>query len=138
MQVSEVVTVFDFMEASSPALSGEPVWGATVFRLAQTVPDGVIALIQGGSPFDCAGRRPTYRIRMACKRSAVRARLAPSHGISAVQSIAERGGWPRRVGRSARRTDGLPVPFLQVTGSPAAHLAPFMEGSQMRSPFQMT
>ena len=78
MQVSRAVTVFDFMEASSPALSGEPVWGATVFRLAQTVPDGVRALIQvGGSAFDYTGRRPTYRIRMACKRSAVRARLAP-------------------------------------------------------------
>ena len=49
-----------------------------MFRLARTVPDGIRALMQaGGSPFDCAGRRPTYRIRMACKRSAVRARLAP-------------------------------------------------------------
>ena len=40
-----------------------------MFRLAQTVPDGVRALMQaGGSPFDVAGRRPTYRIRMACKK----------------------------------------------------------------------
>jgi hypothetical protein len=49
-----------------------------VFRLAQTVPDGVRALMQaGGSPFDYAGRRPTHRIRMACKRSGVRIPIAP-------------------------------------------------------------
>src|ERR1039457_1924631 len=61
---------------SSAPLSREPVLGATVFRLAQTVPDGVRALVQaGGSPFDVAGRRPPCRIRLACKRSAVRARF---------------------------------------------------------------
>ena len=65
-------------EAPLPPWCREPVLGATVFRLAQTAPDGVRALVQaGGSPFDVAGRRPTGRIRMACKRSAVRARLAP-------------------------------------------------------------
>jgi hypothetical protein len=73
-----LVTVFDLMSSSSAALRREPVWGATVFRLAQTAADGARALVQvAGSPFDVAGRRPTYRIRMACKRSAVRARLAP-------------------------------------------------------------
>ena len=85
--------------------------------LAQTVPDGVRALVQvGGSPSDCAGRRPTYRIRMACKRSAVRARLAPLHGISAAQSLSElglaMGRWP---------TSAPPLTLarllLQVTGS---------------------
>ena len=49
-----------------------------MFRLAQTVSDRFRVLVQvGGAPLDVAGRRPTYRIRMACKRSAVRARLAP-------------------------------------------------------------
>jgi len=34
----------------------EPVWGATVFSLPQTMPDcpGVLTQV-GGSPFDCAG-----------------------------------------------------------------------------------
>ena len=55
--------------APLPPWCREPVWGANVFRLAQTVPDGVRAFVQvGGSPFDCAGRRPIVRIRMACKR----------------------------------------------------------------------
>ena len=49
-----------------------------MFSLRQTVPDHLRVLLQvGGSPFECAGRRPIVRIRMACKRSAVRARLAP-------------------------------------------------------------
>ena len=52
--------------------------GATVFSHRQTVPDHLRVLLQvGSSPFDCAGRRSMDQIRMACKRSAVRARLAP-------------------------------------------------------------
>jgi hypothetical protein len=64
---------------SSPALgAGEPVWGATVFRLCQTVPDGFRALLQvGGSPFDSAGLRSPDGFRMACKRSGVRIPIAP-------------------------------------------------------------
>jgi hypothetical protein len=49
-----------------------------VFRLAQTVPDYLGVLVQmGGSPFDCAGRGSTDRMRMACKRPGVRVPLAP-------------------------------------------------------------
>jgi hypothetical protein len=66
------------MEGSCAALSREPVSGATVFRLAPTVPDGSRPLMQvGGSPFDHARRRSTDQSRMACKRSGVRISLAP-------------------------------------------------------------
>lgn len=53
--------------------SREPVWGATVFRLPQTVPDrlGVLAQV-GGSPFDGAGLGSTDLMRMACKRPGLR------------------------------------------------------------------
>ena len=44
------------------------------------------------------GRGWTCCRQMACKRSAVRARLAPLHGISAAQSPTGLGGWPRRAG----------------------------------------
>jgi hypothetical protein len=45
-----------------------------VFRLAQTVPDYLGVLVQvAGSPFDCAGRGATDRMRMACKRLGVEA-----------------------------------------------------------------
>jgi transposase len=92
------------MGGSSAALSREPVLGATVFRLAQTVPDGVRALVQvGGSPFDCAGRRSTGQIRMACKRSAVRARLAPlvRSEIRTIRTVSTAGKYSNggRVGR---------------------------------------
>ena len=46
------------MGGCSAALSREPVLGATVFRLSQTVADRFRALMQAeGSPFDFAGRR---------------------------------------------------------------------------------
>ena len=58
--------------------SREPVLGATVFSLPQTVPDCPGALVQvGGSPFDCAGLGSTDWMRMACKRPGVRVPLAP-------------------------------------------------------------
>jgi hypothetical protein len=58
--------------------------------LTQTVPDRIGTLVQaGGSPFDCAGRRSTNRIRVACKRSAVRARLAPPNPVQTQNSNAE-------------------------------------------------
>jgi hypothetical protein len=53
---------------------------------------------------------------MACKRSAVRARLAPLHGISAAQSLAELRGFARRTGRPTRRPGRTPLLLLQVTG----------------------
>src|SRR5215469_16634417 len=56
---------------------GEPVLGANVFRLAQTVPDCLGVLVQvGGSPFDCAGLGSTDRMRMACKRPGVSSPLS--------------------------------------------------------------
>jgi len=52
--------------------------GANVFRLAQTAPDCLRALLQvRGSPFDCAGLGSTDRMHMACKRPGVRVPLAP-------------------------------------------------------------
>ena|SRR5437667_3234120 len=41
----------------------------------------------GGSPFDCAGRGSTDRMRMACKRPGVRVPLAPLPGVSPGQSL---------------------------------------------------
>jgi len=56
----------------------EPVLGANVFRLAQTAPDYLRALLQvRGSSFDCAGLGSTDWMRMACKRPGVRVPLAP-------------------------------------------------------------
>src|ERR1019366_1940149 len=89
------------MGGSAPALgAGEPVWGATVFRLCQTVPDGFRALLQvGGSPSDSIRPRPTYRIRMACKRSGVRIPVAPL-GIPGQSTSSGPSGWvPRSVDR---------------------------------------
>lgn len=63
--------------------SREPVWGATVFRLPQTMPDCLGALMQmGGSPFDYAGPGSTDRRRMACQRPGVRVPLAPPFFVS--------------------------------------------------------
>src|SRR5215472_10815746 len=57
-----------FTETPSRSGTREPVLGANVFRLAQTAPDYLRALLQvGGSPFDCAGLGSTDRMRMACK-----------------------------------------------------------------------
>ena len=51
-----------------------------MFRLAQTAPDCLRALVQvRGSPFDCAGLGSTDWMRMACKRPGVRVPLAPLH-----------------------------------------------------------
>ena len=57
---------------------GEPEKGANVFGLPPTLRDvpGLFAQA-GGSPSDSIRPRPTYRMRMACKRSGVRIPIAP-------------------------------------------------------------
>jgi hypothetical protein len=68
------------------------------------VPDGARALMQvTGSPFDVAGRRPTHRIRMACKRSGVRIPIAPLSQVFPGQSIAD--GDSRICGQDSRELD---------------------------------
>jgi hypothetical protein len=57
---------------------GEPETGANVFRLPPTLRDVPGLFAQAGdSPSDSIRPRPTYRIRMACKRSGVRIPVAP-------------------------------------------------------------
>ena len=73
--------------------SREPALGANVFRLDQTAPDCLRVLLQvGGSPFDCAGRGSTDRMRMACKRPGVRVPLAPLSDVSAGQRPVRHAG----------------------------------------------
>lgn len=80
-----------------------------MFRLAQTVPDGVRALVQaGGFPFDCAGRRPIYRIRMACKRSGVQISLAPPRSETKFERF------ERRVQQESSRGDRQLVHFADA------------------------
>src|ERR1022692_4967766 len=61
---------------------GEPVVGANVVRLLQTVPGSRRPFLQvGGSPSDSARLRQTDWLRMACKRSGVRIPIASPRGL---------------------------------------------------------
>jgi hypothetical protein len=118
-------------EAVQAAPGGrEPVLGATVFRLAQTVPDGTRALVQaGGSPFDVARRRPTYRIRMACKRSGVRIPIAPPRSEFIIRNPEPRlrrlAGQPSAARQTGRTS-------IQVQSAHRSGRAP-SDGSRLRN-----
>jgi hypothetical protein len=71
---------------------GEPVVGANVVRLLQTVPDSRRPFLQvGGSPSDSARLRQTDWLRMACKRSGVRTPIASPQFRGFFRTISVRG-----------------------------------------------
>src|ERR1035441_2309068 len=68
---------------------GEPVVGANVVRLLQTVPDSRRPFLQvGGSPSDSARLRQTDWLRMACKRSWVRIPIAQTSSDEFFEQLA--------------------------------------------------
>ena len=76
-------------------LSGrEPETGATVFRHPRTHRDPVRQLLLvSGSLLDSLRRRPTNRIRMACKRSGVRIPIAPPRSKTIFANVSGPFGW---------------------------------------------